>query len=663
MSSVYKTSFALLSMCMAAGVWTASASEESITLGNCFEDATLISTVQGSGDSVTIPDQQVVVEGIVTGFRSGGFFLQEEPGDSDGNSDTSEGIFVYFSDDATYVPVADGDTARVLGTAKEYYNNSEIELEEMNYCGVSEESITPVTIPMPYVDVLDLETVEGMVASVEDATIFSLDNLTKYGEIFVSDGLKWTPTDVAVPLSEEYEEEDANTTANILYIEDESSSNYPATISFYATDEYDGLNYDNAPRVGDTVSAVGPVNYSYGQYRINPTKETFSLESTRTDKPDLEEGDVTVASFNVLNYFNGEVLDDGSVTFDYDENRGAYSEEEFALQKARIIEALVAMDADVVGLIEIENDGFGEDSAIKDLVDGLNERLGRTIYAYTRPEENSATGADDICNAIIYKKRVVKAKGVLYGIELPTQDKGDETVTMRNSLVQKFKHKGTGKEFAVVVSHFKSKGSTCFEDDNNPSDLDTVQGSCNALRVSAAVALGEALDSMKLSEKILLIGDFNSYSQEDPIAVLTDYSPGTRSYTIQTAVNTSLDDGASAAVTKTYGYVQLKDFYNPEGISYFYYGDDRVGSLDYILANRAASKNVVDMTHWNINSVELYDMQYFNALSYFNPENGDEIDFTAIGPYRSSDHDAVLVSLCLKNRCNKSRKHKQHGPR
>jgi predicted extracellular nuclease len=399
------------------------------------------------------------------------------------------------------------------------------------------------------------------------------------------------------------------------------------------------------------VTATGPVNYSFDNYRVLPTKDTFSITSNRPAAIEISQGDVSVAAFNVLNYFNGLVLEDGTVTFDYDENRGAENEEEFALQQARIVDALVQLDADVVGLVEIENDGFGSDSAIRQLVVQLNTALGGRVYRYARSRDTSVTGTDAISNAIIYKRAVVAGIGPMNGITLPTQDKLDgDTVAMRNALVQRFRHLETGDTFAIAVNHFKSKGSSCFEDDNAPSELDEIQGSCNALRVSAAVALGEALDQLRLPEKVLIVGDLNSYSQEDPIAVLTDYSPEERGYTITTAVNTELDGGASVEVTETFGYVQVKDTFDPEGFSYYFFGDDQVGSLDHVLASPAAMDAVVDLAHWNINAQEIFSTQYDQALSFYNPANGDLIDFTAVGPYRSSDHDPVVVTLTMEPR-------------
>jgi uncharacterized protein len=61
---------------------------------------------------------------------------------------------------------------------------------------------------------------------------------------------------------------------------------------------------------------------------------------------------MTVASFNVLNYFDG----DGQGG-DFPTARGAVTPSELERQTAKLVDAIKRIDADVVGLIEIENDG------------------------------------------------------------------------------------------------------------------------------------------------------------------------------------------------------------------------------------------------------------------------------------------------------------------
>lgn len=150
-------------------------------------------------------------------------------------------------------------------------------------------------------------------------------------------------------------------------------------------------------RAGDTLASVTGVidfglatnsNTGLADYRLHPTETpVFVRSNPRSATPPLVGGNVKVASFNVLNYFNGDGLGGGFPT-----SRGASTAAEFSRQKAKIVAALSALNADVVGLMEIENDGDGSRSAIQDLVSGLNAVLGAGTYAVvpTRPTAPAA---------------------------------------------------------------------------------------------------------------------------------------------------------------------------------------------------------------------------------------------------------------------------------
>ena len=88
----------------------------------------------------------------------------------------------------------------------------------------------------------------------------------------------------------------------------------------------------------------------------------------------------------------------------------------------------------------------------------------------------------------------------------------------REPLAQVFKRAGTPDSdgFAVVVNHFKSKGSG--------ADDGTGQGLANPDRVAQATALVTFADQFQANRGVtrtFLVGDFNAYSHEDPIDVLT----------------------------------------------------------------------------------------------------------------------------------------------
>ena len=76
--------------------------------------------------------------------------------------------------------------------------------------------------------------------------------------------------------------------------------------------------------------------------------------------------------------------------------------------------------------------------------------------------------------------------------------------------------------------------------------------------------------------------------------------------------------------------------------AYSYVFDGMSGYLDHALANQASEASIVDARAWHINADEAdifdYDMTYKKAA---------EQELYSPDPYRSSDHDPVVVSLRL----------------
>ncbi len=126
-------------------------------------------------------------------------------------------------------------------------------------------------------------------------------------------------------------------------------------------------------------------------------------------------------------------------------------------------------------------------------------------------------------------------------------------------------------------------------------------------QATALVAFAEDVAADAGTDKVLLAGDFNSYEQEDPLQVLKDAG-----YT---------DLGASTG-------------------EHTYLFDGYVGSLDHVFASSAAAEAVTGTDVWNINSVE----PIANEYSRYNYNASILYDTT---PFRSSDHDPVLVGLQL----------------
>lgn len=567
----------------------------------CGADKTLISAVQGSGEASPLVDTLVEIEGIVTADFQGeggldGFFVTSLAADVDNDPTTSEGLFVYFTDTDVNV----GDHVRVQGTVDEYYDSTQLaDVTQIAVCG-TDEVASATSISLPLVSQADLEAYEGMLVSL-DQTLVVTNNygLGRYGEVELATERLYQGTQVALPGDAANAVEAANLTKKILLDDGSTAQNsdpsaYPAP----------GLSAENTLRTGDTVNAVtGVVTYSFSTYRIHPTvTPQFIATNAREDAPEQsEEADLRIASFNVLNYFNGDGQGGGFPT-----SRGADSEEEFVRQEAKLVSAISAMQADVVGLMEIENDGFGEFSAIASLVNALNDADSANNYAFV--DFNVAQiGTDEITTALIYRADKVEEVGTA---AITTDYPFD--YSNRAPIAQSFKSLSTDEVFTVSVAHLKSKGS-CGDDNND--DLGDGQGCWNEIRTEAADAFTDWLDNKPTGvddEDIILVGDMNAYAMEDPIRKFDEK-----------------------------GYKNVVAELDGDTLSYSYSFSGRAGSLDHALATESLLSKVVAANDWHINADEPIVLDYNLEFK----SEGHQSTLYAEGPYRASDHDPVIVDI------------------
>jgi uncharacterized protein len=336
------------------------------------------------------------------------------------------------------------------------------------------------------------------------------------------------------------------------------------------------------------------LDYRFDTWAVQPTEDAdYAAVNLRADNQVPEVGGTTeVASFNVLNYFTTL----GS--------RGANDQAEFDRQEAKIVAALAEIDADVVGLIEIENNG---DVAVGTLVEALNEVVGAGTYDFI---STGVLGTDVITTALIYKPAEVAPAGD-FAVLTEAVDPRFNTDHNRPALAQTFTDLQTDGEVTVVVNHLKSKGSAC------PGDPDTGdgQGNCNITRTVAAEALADWLASDPTGQGAgneLVMGDLNSYDKEDPIAALL---------------------GA--------GYTDLLLEHQGEN-AYSYVFDGQLGYLDYALAGSGLVDNVTGAGAWHINSDEPSLIDY--DMTFKKPAQDA---LFAADQWRSSDHDPVIVGLDL----------------
>jgi hypothetical protein len=580
----------------------------------CGDPVTLVSAIQGPGAASPLAGSTVSIEAVVVGdFQDGaagthgdlnGFFVQEEDADADADSMTSEGIFV-FDGSAPAVDVQPGDVVRVSGTVTEFNGLTEINNTTfIAVCTPGNPLPAATTLSLPVAATDDFEPHEGMRVHIGSLVIAEYFDFDRFGEIVLATDRLAQPTSVFDPGSPEAAAlADLNARSQILLDDGRSAQNPDPAIHPNGAE----FDLDNRFRGGDIVeNATGVLDYGFGRYRLQPTQGAdYTPANPRGTVPEVG-GGVTVASFNVLNYFNGDGLGGGFPT-----SRGASDLVEFARQRAKIVAAMTAIDADVFGLIEIENDGYGPISAIQDLVNGLNDATAPGRFGFVDPGV-PAIGLDEIAVGLVYKTAAVTPQGASAILDATVDPRFLDTLN-RPALAQTFVDAATGGVFTVVVNHLKSKGSDC--NAVGDPDLGDGAGNCNLTRKAAAEALVDWLATDPTGSDdadALIIGDLNSYDKEDPIDVFT------------------------AA-----GHTDLLAIFGGE-FAYSYLFGAQLGYLDYALASPSLFAQTTGAAAWHINADEPDLLNY--DMTFKLPAQ-DAI--YAPDPFRSSDHDPVIGGFDL----------------
>jgi predicted extracellular nuclease len=467
-------------------------------------------------------------------------------------------------------------------------------------------------LPEPGAAPLDLpagdaarEPLEGMrVEPADELTVSEVFALTRFGELTLSQGgVLVQPTELARPGTEAAEQIGRDNAARGVLLDDGRDDSTSTTNRPY-------LSPTTPMRVGDVVRFQEPLvlGYGFGSWRLQPADGTadgvLAPQNTRTAAPEPVGGDVQLGTFNVLNYF---------LTWTGPNARGARSAAQFEKQADKIVSAITALDADVVSLLEVEDtDSTGltpgnADTALADLVRRLDEEAGAEVWGFVpMPQELYAVDRDVIRNGIVYRTDVVDPVGDPVGLV-------DERVWANAREPQAQTFSKDGDAFTVVANHFKSKNdSRPPQTGNDNADSGDGQGAFNGDRVRQAqsvAAFAGRLAQDTGDPDVVLMGDLNAYSQEDPVETLR---------------------GA--------GYTDLGEEFDPGRYSYVFRGLS--GSLDHAMATAALTAKVTDVSHWDVNSVESFAYQYAGDPDLYAPD-----------PYRSSDHDPLVVGIDLDERC------------
>ena len=609
----------------------------------------------GDGDDSQMINQTVETKGVVTAaYPKGenanlkgleGFTIQT-PGTGgtwDPTRTASDGLFVFMGKSSATTPSI-GECVVVKGKVAEYSGVKNATAATQSLTQLLPQSITTATdcdpvkptelSGVPTQDQMD--ALESMLVLPKDTwTITDNYKTNRYGTLSLTPGTEVlrTATDVVAPgaPAQAYEAENA---AKTIDLDDASTTDLTNFKQNGHKERYAYLANGAPARVGYHVTFTKPVvlESRFGSFVFQPTQMTagnpdrspVTITGERPTVPTVS-GDTKVATFNVLNYFSdlGENepgckgYEDRNHKYVTDKDcklRGAWSSQAFANQQTKIVQAINTIDADVVALEEIENPvasgvSTDRDGALKSLVNALNAAAGSEVWAYVPSPSTVPANEDVIRIAFIYKKATITPVGdsVIY-------DDPAYTGLARQPLAQEFKPitdaNHEGKNFVVIANHFKSKGSapknlSGAEAAANADNGDG-QGNSNGVRVKQARALATFAQRFN-GTPTLLVGDFNAYTKEDPLKVLTD-----------------------AGWAHESGH----------GDSSYVYGG-RSGSMDHVFANSAAHPLITEVKSWAVNAQESIAFEYsranYNAYLAFEADN----------PYRASDHNPEIIGLNL----------------
>ncbi|WP_111414788.1 ExeM/NucH family extracellular endonuclease [Billgrantia lactosivorans] len=524
-----------------------------------------LAAIKGIGERTALPaDREVIVDGVVTGEflgrgRLGGFYLQQA------TEHGPVGLFVYMPDatPSDGALIAAGTHLQLHAHTGEYRGQIQLQRVERIETCARDQLPEPLRVDWPLSEE-QLSRREGLLLTFPQVlTVTGNHELARYGSLKLAATRLFRPTNVPGELQRR----------DILELDDGSYRTFPNPIPY--------RDANGSRRVGSTVEGLtGILTHAFDAYRLHPTLEPRFEDANPRPEPLPAPGErLRVATFNVENYF----LTLGQ--------RGAANDDELERQRAKLAAAVEGLQADILALVEVENNP----RALADLVEQLGERTG---IRYRAVGGDVDRGNDAIKLALLYRPERVEAVSELYA--------DDSRVHHRPPLAAFFRSVNGGPAFGVVTAHFKSK-SGC-----PPSgDVDRGQGCWNQRRVEQSEAMNAFLDRLAAAEeheRLLLAGDLNAYGAEDPIRTLTHA-----------------------------GLVNLMARELPPERRYSYVFRGESGYLDHALASPELAAAVEEVRPWPINADEPPYLGYDgpdNAAPHFRPD-----------PFRSSDHDPIAVDL------------------
>jgi predicted extracellular nuclease len=563
----------------------------------------LISEVQGDKNASPLAGETVRVSGIVTARTRSGFFIQTPDDKTDGNPNTSEGVYVFSrgepSGEATI-----GNLVSVTGTIEEFRPKqeplslpiTEISMQKGKDIISVESKGNP--LPKPVVLTLDafkdnkidaLEKYEGMRVTVPEMTVVAptngrVDEKTGASE---SDG---TFYGVVKGLARPMREPGYNVYDYVLLPEKEKEKlkkDFPKISLFDHNPER--LRVESTAQLGaqaidvtsfaELKNVTGVLHYAYRAYTIYTdadNRPTISNLVKAQALPPPNERQFSIAATNLERFFDEE--DDPNVKEPIITSEGF----EKRLKKVSLAVRTIMQMPDIVGVVEMENLA---------VLKRLAERINKDAEASGKPnpkyeafivDGNDIGGIDS--GFLVKSSRVTVLETKQFGKDEQFQNPVSKKDVYLNDrppffLRAAIKDPKTDQpfEFVVVVNHLKSLRGYMDEKD---APFVRMKKKLQAEFLAKFVA-----DRLKANpnERIALIGDFNAFQFDDGVMDVIGTIKGKPAPKEQIMI--AAEDLLNPDLTN------LVDLIKPDQ-RYSYSFDGNAQVLDHFLVSEAFKKHV-----------------------------------------------------------------------
>ena len=342
------------------------------------------------------------------------------------------------------------------------------------------------------------------------------------------------------------------------------SHNREASVILHCRNQYYNV------RTGDIVRGL--------KARVTGERQLLTGKSIRTKHlpkdrlPRARKGELRIVGANIENYFA---------------DLGGYAHkrttpEQLAVKTKKLSSALCAMHADIIACCEMQVGNKAPAMLIKT----MNKSGGKYAFV-TMPMENM----DRIGGCFIYNTERVRP----YAAPLSAYQDTANHYYSRMFAVG-FEEIASGEKLIISVNHFKSKRPGRTQYDTNMRRMQNAD--------SLLAMLPKAIKAFT-DEDILLLGDYNCYTQEEPI---------------QTIVRA--------------GYADILPHGRSENYSYSYKGE--TGYLDRCFATPSMAAQIVLVRPWHVNA----DWYYSHGAYKMKDKT----------KHRYADHDPIIVDVKLMNK-------------